>query len=88
MTCFRASLNVALEWYIVFLTDQLCKALKRGKVSLKKKDPRGLPRYPSLTSIPELGICFVGKALVTKMKVNLNFFPLVLQIPQRSYCIF
>ena len=25
---------------------------------------------------------------LTKMKVNLNLFPLVLQIPQRSYCIF
>jgi len=30
MTCFRAYLNVALEWYITFLTKQLCKALKRG----------------------------------------------------------
>jgi len=29
-TCFRASLNVALEWYITFLTKQWCKALKRG----------------------------------------------------------
>jgi len=28
MTCFRASLNVALEWYTTFLTKQWCKALK------------------------------------------------------------
>jgi len=28
MPCFRASLNVALEWYITFLTKQWCKALK------------------------------------------------------------
>jgi len=39
-------------------------------------------------SIPELAISLVGKAHVTKMKLNLNFFPLGLQIPQISYCIF
>jgi len=46
MTCFRASLNVVLEWYITssgnqaphsLLTKQWCKALKRGSVSLEKK---------------------------------------------------
>jgi len=89
MTCFRASLNVALEWYITFfLTKQWCKALKGDTVSLKKRDPRRLPPYPSLISIPELAICLVGKAHVTKMKLSLNFFPLGLQIPQISYCIF
>jgi len=55
-----------------------------GTVSLKKRGPRRLPRYPSLVSIPELAICLVGKAHVTKMKLNLNFFPLGLQIPQIS----
>jgi len=30
----------------------------------------------------------LGKAHVTKMKLNLNIFPLGLQIPQISYCIF
>jgi len=30
MTCFRASLNVALEWYRTFLTTRWCKALKVG----------------------------------------------------------
>ena len=88
MACFRASSNVALEWYITFLTKQWCKALKGGTISLKKRGPRRLPPYPSLISILEIAICLVGKAHVTKMKLNFNFFPLGLQIPQRSYCIF
>ena len=89
MTCFRASLNVARGWYTTFLTKRWCKALNGGgTVSLKKRDPRRLPRYPSLISIPELAISLVGKAHVTKMKLNLNCFPLGLQIPQISYCIF
>jgi len=46
-----------------------------------------LPRYPSL-SISELAISPAGKAHATKMKLNLNFFPLGLQIPQINYCIF
>jgi len=36
----------------------------------------------------ELAICLVGKVQVTKMKLNLNFCPLGLQIPQKNYCIF
>jgi len=89
MTCFRSlNSNVDLEWYITFLTKQWCKALKGATVSLKKRGPRRLPRYPSLISIPELAICLVGKAHVTKMKLDLNFFPLGLQIPQISRCIF
>jgi len=87
MACFRVSSNVALEWYITFLTKQWCKALKGGKVSLKKKGPRRLP-HPSLIPILELAIRLVGKAHVTKMKLTLNFFPLGFQILQRSYCIF
>jgi len=39
-------------------------------VSLKKRAPRRLPRYPSLISIPELAISLVGKAHMTKMKLN------------------
>jgi len=88
MTCFRASLNVALEWYITFLTKQWCKALKRGHGISEKRGPRWLSCYPSLISIPELAISLVGKGHVTKMKLNLNFFPLGLQTPQISYCIF
>ena len=54
-----------------------------------KKGPRRLPRYPSLISIPELGICLVGKAHVTKMKLILTYFSLLGdQIPQTSYWIF
>ena len=34
MTCFRASLNLAQEWYITFLTKQWRNAVKRGTVSL------------------------------------------------------
>jgi len=71
--CFRASLNVTLEWYITFLTKQWCKALKGGTVSLKKRGPRRLPRYPSLKSMTELAICLIGKAHVTKVKLNFNF---------------
>ena len=31
MTRFRASLNVAHEWYITFLTKQYCNALKERR---------------------------------------------------------
>ena len=90
MTCFRTSLNlnVALERYRTLLTKQWCKALKGGTVSLKKRGRGRLPRYPSLISIPELAISLVGKAHVTKMKLNLNFFRVGLEIPQISHCIF
>jgi len=71
MTYFIDSLNVALEWYIKFLIKQWCKALKGRKVSLKKWGTRRLPRYPSPISIPVLAISLVGKAHVTKMKLNL-----------------
>jgi len=73
MTCFRASLNVALEWYITFLTKQWCKAFKRGHGMSEKEGPRPLLPCPSLISIPELAISLVGKAHVIKMKLNLNF---------------
>jgi len=79
---------VALVWYITFLTKQWCKAPKRGYGISGKEGPGRLSRYLSLKSIPGLGICFAGKVHVTKMKLALNFFPLVLQIPQISYCIF
>jgi len=39
MTCFRAFLHVALEWYITFLTKQWCKALKGGHGVSKKEGP-------------------------------------------------
>jgi len=87
MTCFRASLIVVLELYITFLTKQWCKALKGGTVFLKKRGPRRMSRCLSLISIPELAISLVGKAHVTKMKLNLNVFPLGLPIPHASYCI-
>jgi len=40
MTYFQASLNVALERYIIFLTKQWCKAFKGG-TDLWKKMARG-----------------------------------------------
>jgi len=49
MTYFRASLNVALEWYITFLTKQWCKAIKGGHGMSGKEGPRRLPRYPPNT---------------------------------------
>jgi len=79
---------VALEWYITFLNKQWCKALKGGTVSLQKRGARRQPPYPSIISILELGICLVGKAHVSKIKLNLNFFPLGFKIPQISYCVF
>jgi len=78
---------VSLEWYITFLTKQWCKALKRGHGS-KNEGPEATASLTFLISIPELAISLVGKAHVTKIKLNLNFFPLGLQIPQMSYCIF
>jgi len=61
---------------------------EEGTVSLKKRGPRRLPRYSSLISTSEFAICLVSKVFVTKIKPNLNFFALGLQIPQTSYCIF
>jgi len=85
----RASLNVALEWYVTFSLNNGAKLSRGGgTVSLKKRGPRQLPPYPSLISIPELEISLIGKAHVTIMKLTLNFFPLGLQIPQISYCTF
>jgi len=53
MTCFRACLNVTLEWYITFLTKQWCKALNGGH-GISERGARGdclviLPYYPSLS---------------------------------------
>jgi len=49
----------------------------QGGHGISEKDgPRRLPRYPSLISIPELAISLVGKAHVTKMKLNSNLFPI------------
>jgi len=47
-----------------------------------------MPRYPSLISIPVLAICLVGKEHATKMKLNLSFFPLGLQIPEDKLLYF
>jgi len=88
MTSFRAYLNVALEWYITFLTKTMVQSSQGGIGFSEKDGPRRLPSYPSLISIIELAICLVGKAHVNKMTLKLNFFPLGLQIPQISYCIF
>jgi len=41
MTCFRASLNMALEWYITVLTKQWCKAFKRVAWYHWKRGVRG-----------------------------------------------
>jgi len=64
MTCFRASLNVALEWYISSSTSNGTKL------------SRGVARYLWKRGARRVAICLVGKAHVTKMKLNLNFFPL------------
>jgi len=62
------------------------RSQERGTVSPDKKGPRRLHRYLSLISIPELGICLVSKAHVTKMKLILNFFSLLgVQIPQNKF---
>ena len=39
MTCFRASLNVGLEWNTTFLTKQWCKALNGGNAISEKEGP-------------------------------------------------
>jgi len=68
----------------------MVQSSQRGHGISEKGGPRRLPgyRYPFLISIPELAIRLFSKAHVTKMKLNLTFFPLGLQIPQMSYCIF
>jgi len=52
---------------------------------LWKRGAEATASLSSLISIPELVISLVGKAYVTKMKLNLNFFSLGLQIPQIRY---
>jgi len=64
------------------LPSPLATALKGGHGISEKEGQRRLFGYPSSISILELAICLVGKAHVTKMKLNLNFFALGLQIPQ------
>jgi len=44
-----------------------------GARCIFKRGPGRLTRYPFLMSIPELAISLVGKAHVSKMKLNLNF---------------
>jgi len=73
---------------VPFQLNNGAKHTRESTVCLKQRGPRRLPRYSSLISIFELAICLVGKAHVTKMKLNLNIFPSGLQIPQISYCIF
>ena len=58
---------------ITFSTKQRCKALKRGHGISGKEGPEATASLPFLLSIPELWIYFVGKAHVTKMKLDLNF---------------
>ena len=53
----------------------------------RKKEPEASSSLYSLISIPELAIFLVGKAHVSKVKLDLNFFQLGFQIPQISYCI-
>jgi len=71
-----------------FLNFIAAKLSRGSTIFLKKRVPRRLPRYPSRISVLELAIGLVSKAHVTKMKLNLIFFPLEHKIPQTSYCIF
>jgi len=78
-----------MKWGMGTTAPPLATAFVRGgTVSLKKGGSRRIPRYPSLISVLELAICLVGKAHLTKMKLNLNFFPLRVQIPQISHYTF
>ena len=61
---------------------------QRGHGISKKEGHKTTASLSFPKSIPELAVSLVGKAHVTKMKLNLNFFPSGLQIPQTSYCIF
>jgi len=88
MTFFRASLNVALERYITFLTKQWCKALNDGHGISEHKGSEATASLSFPNIHPELAISLVDKARLTKMKLTLNFFPLGLQIPKIRYCIF
>ena len=80
-------MNVDLEWYITFLTKQQCEALKKGH-GISETNGNEATVSLSFLVMLDLAICFVGKVHVTKMKLNLNFCPLGLQIPQTNYCIF
>jgi len=51
MTCFRASLNIGLEWYIT-LTKQWCKALNSGHGISEKEGPEATASLSSLTIHP------------------------------------
>jgi len=58
-----------------------------GAQYLRKKWPEATASL-TFSNNPELVICLVGKAHVTTVKLNLNFFPLGLQIPQTSFGVF
>jgi len=57
---------------------------KGGHGISEKQRPEATASLSFPISIPELAICLVGKMHVTKIKLNFNFFPLGLQIPQTS----
>ena len=65
----------------------MCKALKERYGISEKEGPEATVSLSSPNVISELAISHVGKAHVTKSKLNLNFFSLGLQIPQIRYCI-
>ena len=55
----------------------MVKSSQVGGHGISEKDgTRRLSPFPSLISILELAIRLVGKARVTKMKLNLNFIPI------------
>jgi len=88
MTCFRACLNVGLEWYITFLTKQWCKALNGGHGISEKEEPEATASLSFPNIHPWTCNISCWQSAYDWNETNLNFFPVGLQIPQISYCIF
>jgi len=88
MTCFRASLNVALERYITFLTKQWCKALMGGHGISEKEGPEATASLSFRNIHPWACNLSCWQSACDEKETKFEFFPLALPIPQISYCIF
>ena len=88
MTCFRASLNVALEWYITFLTKQWCKALKEGHGISEREGPEATVSLSFPNIHPWACNLSCWQSTCDENETKFDFFTLGLQIPHISYCIF
>jgi len=76
MTCFSASLNVALECYIIFLTEQLWKSLKRGQGISGKEGPEATASLSFPHIHPSTGNLVYWQSACDYNESKFEFFPI------------